>query len=672
MSEPKSLLEVYEFYLQHIKTTYSGEKAQRIIRETQTAILRFLLLGLGYDQLPTGRKMTEAEKQTAYEFMKTIPLSQLFGLSEAVAQGFELTKASKSSQNTYGGRIQQICDWGKQQYWWTREASQEANYCPAIRKGYGRANTKQLTERRKKYSAYQLAPKEISVPLQTELQEWEKFLRAKDCPGRLSKPISASSAKTYLKHILLILGWLHRYQGIPLSELSLNLLIPKITDEELEELPAREKEKFWQKHQYYVDELIGKYFEFLRKQMDSFSPSTKKFKINALSSLAKFQYYTEVEHSDDYNNIPIFKVINKYSCAVRQEKKQWKEQRRSVVDMEDKWPKVIPTKTALHSVRLQILEPLRLECRAKYNKWQWRKDSAITMSIQRYLAWSFLADMPARRQEEYRNLKVALSCPIERPSEVPTNAIYQPLPPAHVRLNNNYIYKTYFYESQYYESGVWVLDIQEYKTCELYGPQSIVIRNHKFHDGNCLYDYFERHLYGWYFHSNGKKKDKWLTTGRISFNPRDCCYICNQNQNSEFWSWGYFFIQPLVGCVYNSTEFKDLVRNAAHRLTNVPVTPHVMRYVWATWAYQVGLNEQEQESLAYAMGHDVKTMLEFYENCTPNEKRRPIEEVINEVLFNTLSIQKQSSEENLDQLAQKLLQLPTDELQHILQLISPE
>ncbi|MEH2365172.1 hypothetical protein [Nostoc sp.] len=45
MSEPKSLLEVYEFYLQHIKTTYSGEKAQRIIQETQTAILRFLLLG---------------------------------------------------------------------------------------------------------------------------------------------------------------------------------------------------------------------------------------------------------------------------------------------------------------------------------------------------------------------------------------------------------------------------------------------------------------------------------------------------------------------------------------------------------------------------------------------------------------------------------------------------
>ncbi len=674
MSEPQNLFAVYELYSQHIKTIYASKKAQRIIQETQSAILRFLLLGLGYDKQPAGRKMTQAEKQAACEFMKTIPLNQLLKLNQAVTKGFELAGASIASQNTYGGRIQQLSDWGEQQYWWPREESLEVNqtnqYCPPIRKGHGRANTKQLTERREQYSAYQLTVKEMSATLLSQMQQWEKFLTANQWPGRLSKPISDSSAQTYLKHIRLILGWMHHYLDIPLAELSLDLLIPKITDEQIEELAPREKEKFWQQHKYHLEKLICQYFEFLHKDLGAFSPSTKKFKINALSSLAKFQYHTEIAHLNDYNHIPIFQVINKYSCAVRQEIKQWEQQGRSVVDIEDKWPHVIETKTALSSVRVEIWEPLRLECRVSYDNWHKREGSTIAKSIQRYLAWTFLADMPARRQEEYRSLKVALSCPIKRPAEVPAHGLYQPLPPPDVRLKSNYIHKTYVHQSQHYESGVWVLDIQDYKTDTIYGPQSIVIPNHKFHDGNWLYDYFERHLYGWYFYDDGQQKGQWLTAGRISFEPGDSCYLSHHSQNSEFWSWGYFFIQPLVGMPYNSTEFKDLVRNAAHKLTGVPVTPHIMRYVWATWAYQVALTDSERESLAYAMGHDVKTMLEFYEKCTPDEKRRPIEEVIDEILFNSFSKPKKSSEQDLEQLAQQLLQLPTDELQQVIKFLS--
>jgi hypothetical protein len=545
-----------------------------------------------------------------------------------------------------------------------------------MRKGNGRVNTKPLTERREKYSAYQLAPKEVSAILQAELTELYQFLTEMEWPGRLSNPITASSAETYLKHLRLILGWLHRYQGTPVSELSLNLLVPKITAEELEDLSDSEKEKFWKQHQYNLETCISNYFKFLRETMGSFSPRTKKFKMNALSALAKFQYHTEVEHPNDYKNIPLIKVINKYSRAVRKEIKQWERQKRYTIKPENKWPEVIDTKTALSTVRLQILEPLRQECRVKYDNWHWRDSSALAMSIQRYLAWSFLADMPARRQEEYRSLRVALSCSIKRPSEVPLNEVYHPLPPADVRqrrrdknLEDNYIYKTYFYKNTYYKSGVWVLDLQNYKTWKTYGSQSIAIPNRKFSDGNCLYDYIERHLYGWYLNEDYGQQGKWLTAGRTSFNPGDACYIYNQSQNSEFWSWGYFFIQPLVGLPFNSTEFKDLVRNAAHRLTGIGLTPHTMRSIWATWAYQVGLTDSETESLAYAMGHDVKILLELYEKCTPDEKRRPIEEAIDELLFSTLRAVQKSGVE-LEQLAQKVLQLPADELQQVMELLN--
>jgi hypothetical protein len=58
-----------------------------------------------------------------------------------------------------------------------------------------------------------------------------------------------------------------------------------------------------------------------------------------------------------------------------------------------------------------------------------------------------------------------------------------------------------------------------------------------------------------------------------------------------------------------------------------------MRYIWATWAYQVQLNDAQFRSLAYAMGHKVETLRQMYERCTPEEKRRPIEEAIDELLF---------------------------------------
>jgi hypothetical protein len=43
------------------------------------------------------------------------------------------------------------------------------------------------------------------------------------------------------------------------------------------------------------------------------------------------------------------------------------------------------------------------------------------------------ADLPARRQQEYRTARIALSCPITRPEGVPQNGLYHPLPPYEVR-----------------------------------------------------------------------------------------------------------------------------------------------------------------------------------------------------------------------------------------------
>lgn len=696
MNEPKNVLEVHQSYSKHLEAIYDSKTVKNILNETSSMLFRFLWAGLESEIHLGSKKMTAAQVKSAKNFMKMQPVNKLLTARLTLEKGLEKLGASKNSRNTYGRRLEQLLIWSEQQLWWPDNQSEgakpENKYCPRIRKENGKISTSRLTERNSIHLTYKLQPREISSALEADLRNFKEYLTSSEWPGRLTDPISDSSASTYLQHIRLMLGWFHHYQGIPLEELNLNLLIPKITSESLRDLTLSQKREFWSTQKLTVDTWICSYFKFLREKMKSFSPATKKFKINALSAVYKFIYYEEVYCLEDYENIPLAKVITYHSRNIYEEIEEWSHQKRSVVSPDQIWPETLPGKTALTTVRQQILEPLRQECRFKYDNWHTREGNTIAMSFQRYLIWSFLADMPARRQEEYRSIQISLCCPILRPTDVPADGLYHPLPPDEVRLGNyngspqdNYLYKTYIYKGKPYANGVWVLNIQKYKTVKTYGSQSIAIRNRQFSDGTCLYDYIERYLYGWWMSGIGAsqfvydwwlpdhvgQQGQWVTAGRASFSPGDACYIGNRTK-SDGWPWGYFFIKPVVGLPYNSSNFKDLVAVAAHRLTGKKLTPHTLRYIWATWAFQVGLTNQQKESLAYAMGHDIKMLSEMYDKCTPDEKRRPIEEAIDEILFKTLEKEQQpvSSTDDVEELANELKNLSEADRQQLLQMLT--
>ena len=129
------------------------------------------------------------------------------------------------------------------------------------------------------------------------------------------------------------------------------------------------------------------------------------------------------------------------------------------------------------------------------------------------------------------------------------------------------------------------------------------------------------------------------------------------------YQWGYFFLKPRAGTPYDDKEFAQFFSTAAHKLTGKRIHPHLIRDMWATWAFQAGLTDHQRESLAYAMGMDVKTMQEIYEKCTPEEKRRPIEKVIDQVFLDMLEAEYQQSTP-LEELAEELLALPLEELEY--------
>jgi hypothetical protein len=659
MQEYLTCWSAIELYEEYIIAIHPDSKAERIINELRCATLRFWASELGVTRTTSGRKMTKHEVESAKQFLQTLGVKVLLKARQTLQIAFENQKASVATRNTYGNRFNQFLSWSEQQEWWpdsrSRKGRIKAQCCPVLKKPYGEVKSTPLTERRTQYLKYTLEQKDTPAVLQKELDDFYRFLTDPEWPLRVIDPIGKSSALEYIKDIRLMLGWFcrHRTPPIVLSQLRLSHLFPLVTQEDLEHLSSTEQAKVWKQHKQTLETWLCSYFRFLREVNHSKSPQTKRNKLGALLALAKFLYTGEVEEEADYALLPLFKVLNNHLDTVRKDISEWTQNRRSVSDFEKKWPDTAEGETALSVVRSFIVEPLRIECRPRNSRGQFRRGFAIARSHLYYLKWSLMADRPARRQQEYRTLRIALTCPVKRPSDVPQNGLYHPLPPYEVRekhwdgtLEDNYLYFTYVHKKKHYPQGVWVLDIQDYKTRSTHAAQSIVIPNRQLADGSCFYDYLERYLYGswmsegyknrlvydWWQSEFKGQRGRWVTLGRAEFNPGDACCLPTGN-NCALWSWGYAFVVPETGWLANTSAFGGSFETTAHRLIGKRITPHTMRYIWATWAYQVRLNDAQLRSLAYAMGHTVETLRGMYERCTPEEKRRPIEEAIDELLF---------------------------------------
>lgn len=93
---------------------------------------------------------------------------------------------------------------------------------------------------------------------------------------------------------------------------------------------------------------------------------------------------------------------------------------------------------------------------------------------------------------------------------------------------------------------------------------------------------------------------------------------------SEVWVTSYLFVNPKSGKPFLDTQMSDLFARNAFRILGKRITPHTFRYMWVTWAFQMGLSDAELESLATGMGLTVKTMRKMYERCSLIEKNRLI------------------------------------------------
>jgi hypothetical protein len=661
MNSPKNLLEAYEGYISYIHTHYPSKRAKSLTQEVWFMMQGGVVIGLGYPRSSKGTRTNPADRESIKAFMAAQPTDILIEARVVLQRGFEKIPRTDRSQYNLVHTLEQFLGWCLQQSWWMGEIihpDQIADLCCSnLTSTHKNRKQHHQTHRRGARKKYALSNEDICPSLREELDALYTFLTAPEYPERVIPPVSSSTAKkNYIKDLLLILGWFCYKRHVPPNELSFNLLIPKLEQLSLRGVSKSHK-KLWREEAVRTEDWIQQYFDFLREEMDAVSPRTFRSKLAALSALGKFQYRSDVDAASDYKEIPVLKVILKLLQDNGSEVRRWNNGHRYVADQEMKWPDTVPGETALTTVRREILDVLQLEARPKSKRNQTREGSAIALSQQRYIAWYLLAGLPPRRQEEYRELRIALTCPVQRPQSVPPNGCYHPLPPKEVReqrhdglIQDNYLHKTYTYQGKHYKDGIWLLDIHDHKMQDRYGPQSIVIKNRQFSDGSNLYEYLEHYLYGWWLPGGRKqqhiydwwqqdlqgRRGRWASTGRASLGASQV-YQTSLHGN-DFWCWGYFFIQPRVGTQYRGDRFSEMVEAVAYRCIGKRINPHHMRAIWATWAYQMELSDRQKESLAYAMGHDVKTLEELYNRASPAEKRRPIEECIRKEFLTDLQL----------------------------------
>ncbi len=595
-----TIQEGLDFYFLSLKETHPEKKAIQIFDLTRTALTRYTLPGWGVP-MPRGRKPTKAEVDRANSFLQSAELNQLRYAIEAQTKVFNECGATQTQRHTYGSKLANFIDWIDKQGW-LNENNQflSKNRAPKINQGYGRGKDKKLTDRTRLFK-YSLEENRITPILKQEIEEFNKFLLTDFYPGRESDKVSPITAEHRLKWLFLILGWFvnHKQEPVEDKNLTLSSLVrkPRNTKKD-KELAAKELEAW-----------LCEYLQFLTE----FRKLTPKSTINhliILISLINFQYLEIAQ--DEIKTTLAYKAVSKKIRQLTERSKQQK----PVANQELKW-------LDLPDIFSKIVSPLREECNFRQSNNSKRSISAIARSFQYFVIWGIMTFRPPRRQREYREAKISYSCSIEKPKELKEGQFVHPLPPDRKTGNNKQ--HTYLFKDL---DSKWYLDVivGSFKTGKSFGDQRLEIPNPLFSNGKCFYDYLEAFIYGCYC----DKKGNWISASKVSQPLLGTKYYGLRAALEP--NHTHLFTRPCNHNPFDRVQFSGTIRDISHRLTGQCLTPHLLRDIYATYFLDQSYTEDRIRSLAYAMGHSVETLRKAYDRRRPQQKNRPIEEVMVDVL----------------------------------------
>ncbi|MBD1865153.1 MULTISPECIES: tyrosine-type recombinase/integrase [Trichocoleus] len=571
--QPKNLMEVLQNYEAEVKTE-SPDKASATLHQLQTALIRYTLPGWGLPHPQTNR-VSAKEIKAAKTFMKKISLEQLKKALEVQMSVYEQLKVPSSSQRTYRHALNKLLEFCDDQNWWQSEPKVERR--PLKQKDCAKYVRTTKRKRQEFYALGVVKGDVISEALQKQFSEFAEFV-SEDLK---QAPISVRWA---LQGAYQGLGWLYRYENVPLDELSLETLIQYVPlRTAIDKLPVRMElaERLLRQEEVRreamqaadaTEDRLRKYLSWIRKER-KVHPGAEYAFLRACLNVAKFLYRFETNRHEvaNYDDVPVIKRIR---VLIRDVSKRQRTAP-SPVDISKKW---LPWEDWL-----QVVETLRKECcQATYICGTKRLLGGIAHSLQCYLMCAFFTYIPPMRQQVIRGLEVGHSLLWED--------------------NRWYIY----------------LRPDEYKTGKVYGEFRGPVSNPDLGDGTCFYDYIEAWLYDCSKLPGLSKLN--LPGGlRATYNPEHNFFFTQKNR------------EPM-----KQHTLSEYIRHAAYRIKGKAVTAHLLRDMFVSHLMELGYSDAEMNSVANAMHHSPETQRGIYDKRTKEKKVAPGMDLARQIAENAI------------------------------------
>jgi hypothetical protein len=206
----KTLFDLYQDYENHLDHK-EAKDAYALKAKLKTALIRYTLPGWGFP-MHQG-KATAAQTAEGLEFMKQISLLQVDQALITQEQVFRSMGHDPADPVCRINRsaLNKLLEFGRSQPYWN----------PAVGSEQTETTPRMLVTKKRCKHWHRLNQTDISPTLTAELDALVFFWQF-----QRQSPLVENTRIRYRREILDILGWLHRVKNVPLSELSLQILIP--------------------------------------------------------------------------------------------------------------------------------------------------------------------------------------------------------------------------------------------------------------------------------------------------------------------------------------------------------------------------------------------------------------------------------------------------------------
>ncbi|MEP0914036.1 hypothetical protein NDI45_24300 [Leptolyngbya sp. GB1-A1] len=590
--EQQTLFEYYEEYCRHLEQI--GRSTE--LNALRTAIIRYFVPGCG-GPAPVHTRATANEVQAALAYLKTVPLNQLSNGTKLTETEFDRLNVPLEKRRSIRSRLRAWFNWAMERNGETIEGKEfqpvfNTFYTNGVKREYKKPGM-ELHEKRcpvHALCAKQFPDDYLNDGLKEQLNTYKQWRRDNDVtPGALT---------TEEEQILQVLGWLHRYESIPLSELSFEHLI------------TRNKLVFWAfEYSSYEEYLMRKEIgiQEARKRADEDkerverylaftgeNPNSRSRRLFIALSIAKF-LYRDVLGSDDYpedRDIPILRRLLDIQADLKKKGKAT-QQTVKYSETSTSWEQLVRAMEKERQRADLVTIYVRNSRMRQGYKTQRRPDTAIANDLQCFLSIAFCIIIPSRSRTFY-DLRIG---------ETFKEGVLTKLGLLSIQdLQKQGLWEQYKDEIRFYIHH----EKEDFKVGKSMTPALLEsegwwaeITNISF--GNtCLYDYIRR----------------WLEWGRAMQGTVPHNFFFRKERSPG----------PMEVCNWNSR-----IKTIFERWTGVPVSPKNVRKIFTSEF------PEYTESAALLLQHSERMHMTHYDMRQTVDKMRPVMEANEGFIYKTLS-----------------------------------